>query len=226
MTDLTPPIKDISQPYVPPSTPTVGAPTPTQPTANQEETAEVGAVQGEALATKTHQECFIQETAKKFMPVLEGWLLLTSLSKRLMWEELGSVLATFQHYVSEKQAYRVHSGIPLIPAPANPEILGASRSHHGVTRTLGKHLQDAVEQVNFARAQLIKAETLGDQNFLESSLIKQKAVLLKLKDDLCYGMVDFMEKVQAVETANPALRDPMFLRMKFGLDVSQEELRN
>ncbi|CAK9033355.1 unnamed protein product [Durusdinium trenchii] len=182
--------EDISQPYVPPSTPTVGAPTPTQPTANQ----------GEALATKTHQECFIQETAKKFMPVLEGWLLLTSLSKRLMWEELGSVLATFQHYVSEKVADTVRSSL----------------SPMTFARTLGKHLQDAVEQVNFARAQLIKAEyddwkQLGLENYIYRVDEKQKAVLLKLKDDLCYGMVDFMEKVQAVETANPALRDPMFL---------------
>jgi len=156
--------------------------------------------EADVLQTGINQECFLEETAKKFIPVQEGWLLLTSLGKRLLWEDLGSVLAAFRHHVKD------HVG-----------TLGHRvSSDQRFAKTLGEHLTEASNKVNFTEAQLIRAEYgdfkhLGLANYIYRMDAAEAQPLKDLQRDLCHGMRDFMLKVQGVEKGSPFLRDPNFL---------------
>jgi len=152
-----------------------------------------------SVQTEISGKCFLSEVAAKFMPVFEGWLLLTSLAKRLKWEELGGVIAKFRDNVAD-----------VAPDMAKLQSNGA------FAWTFGDHLLKASDKVNFTNAQLLKAEYVDFINLgLPSALLRSdgqaRERLEELDSDLCHGMRKFLVDVQAVEKGTPEVKDPVHL---------------
>jgi len=153
------------------------------------------------VQTEISGECFVSETAGKFMPVYEGWLLLASLSKRLLWEELARPLQTFRRQAQS-----------LVPELAN---LGSDMAF---AHSFGKHLEQAAEQVNFTNAQLLRAEYkefqaqgLEKMKYQIARDPKKKKAYDKIEGGICEGMRRFLFDVRNVETGTPAVRKPFDL---------------
>jgi len=152
-----------------------------------------------SVQTEISGKCFLSEVAAKFMPVFEGWLLLTSLAKRLKWEELAGVIAKFRNNVADV-------------APDMAKL----QSNEAFAWTFGDHLLKASDEVNFTNAQLLKAEYIDFINLgLPSALLRSEGQarerLEELEGDLCHGMRKFLVDVQAVEKGTPEVKDPVHL---------------
>ncbi|CAE7669051.1 unnamed protein product, partial [Symbiodinium sp. CCMP2456] len=139
-------------------------------------------------------------TYLKFKPVYEGVMLITVLSRRLLWEDFSSILSKFRQNVADS-----------FPS------LGHLNSDKSFITTVGLHLQNISEQVGFTTAQLLKAEYedfqalgLAGMKHRQRSAKRQKA-LEQIEGDLCFGMRKFLGKVKGVEEGGGMVGDPHHL---------------
>ncbi|CAE7689922.1 Kif15 [Symbiodinium necroappetens] len=166
-----------------------------------------------SVQTEISGKCFLSEpVAAKFMPVFEGWLLLTSLAKRLKWEELAGVIAKFRNNVgSPTDETLLHAVADVAPDMAKLQ------SNEAFAWTFGDHLLKASDEVNFTNAQLLKAEcpsclwyidfiNLGLPSALLRSEGQARERLEELEGDLCHGMRKFLVDVQAATGLNRVVR--------------------